>query len=125
LRLAAAVAAGLLAWTLAATAANRLLRAMLAGYREAESAMTFSAPMLVARLAVGVIAGVACGWAARAVAGEDGPSAWWAGFVLLVAFVPVHISLWARFPVGYHLFFLASLVVVPPLTARGFRRKPA
>jgi hypothetical protein len=36
--------------------------------------------------------------------------------ILLVAFVPVHITLWERFPPWYHLTFLLSLV---PLTFAG------
>jgi len=32
--------------------------------------------------------------------------------VLLVLFIPVHYSLWERFPTWYHVVFLASLVVV-------------
>jgi len=36
--------------------------------------------------------------------------------LLLVAFIPEHVSLWDKFPVWYHLTFLASLV---PLTYLG------
>jgi hypothetical protein len=32
------------------------------------------------------------------------------GAILLVAFVPVHLGLWDKFPVWYHLTFLLSLV---------------
>ena len=38
------------------------------------------------------------------------------GLLLLVAFIPQHISLWNTFPVWYHLTFLLSLV---PLTYLG------
>jgi hypothetical protein len=38
------------------------------------------------------------------------------GAVLLAAFIPVHIQLWAKFPVWYHLVFLGTLV---PLVALG------
>ena len=38
------------------------------------------------------------------------------GVLLLIGFIPVHISLWDRFPVWYHLTFLLSLV---PLTYLG------
>jgi hypothetical protein len=109
--------AGLLAWPVAAAAGNLLLRALLVGYREAEPT-TFSGPMMVGRLAVGVLASIACGLAARFVAGRPGLAPWIAGFALLAFFVPAHIMLWPRFPVAYHLFFLGSLVVVPPLAAR-------
>ena len=55
---------------------------------------------------------------AAAVAGRPGPAPWIAGFALLAVFVPTHITLWPRFPVACRLFFLGSLVVVPPLAAR-------
>jgi len=42
--------------------------------------------------------------------------------VLLAAFLPLHIGLRSRFPVAYHLFFLASLVAMPPLGARAITR---
>jgi hypothetical protein len=122
LRSSAAVAAALLAWPVAATAGNLLARALLAGYREAEPTMNFSGPMLAGRLAVGVLASIACGMTARFVAGRPGPAPWVAGLAMLVVFVPTHITLWPRFPVAYHLFFLSSLVVVPPLAARGIGR---
>jgi hypothetical protein len=38
------------------------------------------------------------------------------GILLLVGFVPVHISLWDKFPIWYHCTFLLSLV---PLTYLG------
>ena len=65
LRSIAAVMGGLLAWSGAATAGNLLLRALLVGYREAEPTTTFSGLMMVGRLALGVLASIACGLAAR------------------------------------------------------------
>jgi len=38
------------------------------------------------------------------------------GVLLPVAFIPVHITLWQKFPVWYHFTFLLSLV---PLTYVG------
>ena len=32
------------------------------------------------------------------------------GVLLLVVFIPQHVMLWDKFPVWYHLTFLASLV---------------
>jgi len=42
--------------------------------------------------------------------------AWVLGGILLVAFIPIHIQLWARFPVWYHLAFLGTLI---PLVVLG------
>ena len=64
------------------------------------------------------VAAIAAGVVARLAAGRSGPAPWAAGMVLLAAFLPLHIELWSRFPVAYHLFILASLVAAPPLGAR-------
>jgi hypothetical protein len=40
------------------------------------------------------------------------------GISLIVFFIPVHIRLWDKFPVWYHLFFLISLI---PLSFVGSR----
>jgi hypothetical protein len=44
-----------------------------------------------------------------------------AGVILLLLFIPVHYSIWNRFPIWYHLTFLASLVV---LSVVGGRMRP-
>ena len=46
------------------------------------------------------------------------PIATWVLVILLLAiFIPVHISLWAKFPAWYHLVFFASLVLFPAVGA--------
>jgi hypothetical protein len=122
LRTIAAAVAGVIAWPVVATVGNLVLRLVLDGYREAEPGMAFSASMMVGRLAVGLVAAIASGVVARVVAGRSGAAPWTAGIVLLAAFLPVHIGLWSRFPVAYHLFFLVSLVTMPPLGARAITR---
>ncbi|GAC1670221.1 MAG: hypothetical protein NVS9B2_15940 [Steroidobacteraceae bacterium] len=96
---------------------NLVLRLVLEGYHEAEPGMAFSSSMKVGRLAVGLVAAISTGVVARFAAGRSGPPPWAAGIVLLDAFLPLHIGLWSRFLVAYHLFFLASLVALPPLGA--------
>jgi hypothetical protein len=122
LRPIAAAVAGVIAWPVVATVGNLLLRLVLNGYRDAEPEMAFSSSMMVGRLAVGLVAAIATGVVARSAAGKRGPAPWAAGIVLLAAFIPVHIGLWARFPMAYHLFFLTSLVAMPPLGARAISR---
>lgn len=118
LRTVAAAVAGVIAWPVVATVGNLVLRLVLDGYREAEPGMVFTSGMMVGRLAVGLVAAIASGVVARVAARRSGPAPWAAGIVLLAAFLPLHIELWPRFPVAYHLFFLASLVVMAPLGAR-------
>jgi hypothetical protein len=122
LRTVGATVVGVIAWPLVATLGNLVLRMGIDGYREAEPGMEFSYSMMVGRLAVGLVAAIATGVVARVVAGRSGPAPWAAGIVLLAAFLPVHVGLWSRFPVIYHLFFLASLVAMPPLGARAITR---
>ncbi len=122
LRTVAAAVAGVIAWPVVATVGNLVLRLVLDGYRDAEPGMEFTSAMMAGRLAVGLVAAVASGVVARVAAGRSGPAPWAAGIVLLVAFLPVHIGLWSRFPVPYHLLFLASLVAMPPLGAHTITR---
>jgi hypothetical protein len=118
LRTAAGVAAGLLAWIITATLCNLLVRAALPGYREAEPGMNFTFTMQVCRLLTSAAASIACGLIAARVAHDSKITPLLSGLLLLLLFIPVHLSLWARFPVWYHLTFLASLPVLPMLSAR-------
>jgi len=84
--------------------------------------MEFSPIMLIARLVLGAVASVAAGAACMAIARGAGRALYVFAFLLLAMFVPVHVGLWARFPVWYHLLFLGSLV---PLVIAGARLVPA
>lgn len=107
---------GLAVWVLVASLLNRILRFGLEGYAAAEPQMTFTHAMMAARLALGALASLAAGAVTRAVAPSSTRALWLLGGVLLAAFIPVHIQLWAKFPVWYHLVFLGTLV---PLVALG------
>lgn len=108
--------AGLAAWVLVASLLNRGLRLALRGYAAAEPEMTFTHGMMAARLVLGALASLAAGAATRAVAPSSRRVVWVLGAVLLAAFIPMHVRLWANFPVWYHLVFLGTLV---PLVALG------
>jgi len=108
--------AGLAVWVLVASLLNRSLRFGLEGYAAAEPQMTFTHAMMAARLALGALASLAAGAVTRAVAPSSTRVLWVLGAVLLAAFIPVHVQLWAKFPVWYHLVFLGTLV---PLVALG------
>lgn len=108
--------AGLAAWVLVASLLNRGLRLALRGYAAAEPEMTFTHGMMAARLVLGALASLAAGAATRAVAPPSRRVVWVLGAVLLSAFIPIHVRLWANFPVWYHLVFLGTLV---PLVALG------
>ncbi|HEV8095174.1 MAG TPA: hypothetical protein VGP71_05550 [Burkholderiales bacterium] len=112
-----AVVAGALAWILVATALNLVLRFGWQDYAAAEPGMSFTLPMLLLRLLLGVAASFAAGLVAALISRGSRWPVYVVAILLLAAFVPVHYNLWARFPVWYHLFFLASLVAFSYLGA--------
>jgi uncharacterized membrane protein (Fun14 family) len=113
----AGVLVGLVAWFVVATAVNLVLRISWPDYAAAEKPMTFDFAMMLARLVTGAIASVCAGYAATWVAKGSALAARVLVVLLLLVFLPVHYALWNVFPAWYHLTFLASLIVLPPLGA--------
>jgi len=111
-----ALVAGLALWALVATVLNRGLRAGLPGYALAEPTMIFTLGMKVARLILGALASLAAGAATGWIASSKPGVPWLLGAIILALFIPVHIQLWSKFPVWYHLTFLGTLL---PLVALG------
>ena len=111
-----ALVAGLVLWVLVVSLLNRGLRAGLPGYALAEPTMTFTLGMKVARLIFGALASLAAGAATGWIAPSRTGLPWVLGAIILAAFIPVHVQIWAKFPVWYHLVFLGTLV---PLVALG------
>ena len=114
---------GLAVWVLIASLLNRGLRFGLEGYAAAEPQMTFTYGMMLARLALGALASLAAGVVTRAVAPSNTRVSWVLGAFLLAAFIPVHVRLWAKFPVWYHLVFLGTLVPLVVLGATFTRNR--
>jgi hypothetical protein len=114
-RSALAFIVGLMLWVVVASLLNRGLRVGFAGYAAAEPTMAFTLGMKVGRLIVGALASLLAG-AAAGLMTRSRALPWVFGAILLVAFIPVHIQLWAKFPVWYHIAFLGTLV---PLVALG------
>jgi hypothetical protein len=110
------IIAGFFAWGLVVTLLNFGLRAAIPGYHAAEATLAFTGVMKAGRLIEAAISSLAAG----AVIGWIAPTARWApwavGLVILAMFLPVHIQLWSKFPVWYHLTFLLSIV---PLVVLG------
>jgi hypothetical protein len=118
LRVVLAIAAGFVVWFAVATAGNLAIRWLLPDYAEVEEAMAFSLVMLFARLLVGAGASIAAGAACVAIARKTRAAVYLFALLLLALFVPVHVGLWAKFPLWYHIFFLGSLV---PLVVLGVK----
>ncbi len=100
--------AGLLIWLVVVTLLNFGLRYGFDGYAAVEKTMSFTLPMMLARLAISAAASLASGYGAAAV-GRRPLAATIAGLVLLILFLPVHYMLIDKFPLWYHLVFLLSL----------------
>jgi hypothetical protein len=110
------VVAGIVAWGVIVTILNFGLRAAIPGYHAAETTLQFTMAMKIGRLTEAALTSLAAG----AVVGWLAPSKRWApwlvGLIILAMFLPIHIGLWPKFPVWYHLAFLVPLV---PLVALG------
>ena len=110
------VVAGLAVWIAVVAVAGVIMRSSWPEYARVADAMTFTLPMMLARLSIGALATLAAGWITAAIAPRPMLVRLMPGLILLLAFIPQHIALWNIFPVWYHLTFLLSLV---PLTYLG------
>ncbi|HEY2035040.1 MAG TPA: hypothetical protein VGH02_15270 [Rhizomicrobium sp.] len=115
------VIAALVTWTVVVTVLNFGLRYGLPGYAAVEKTMTFTLPMMIARLSISFVATLSAGamtaWVSR------NRTIWplVTGLVLLAIFIPIHISIWSHFPLWYHLTFLTSLPVLSIVSGRLMR----
>ena len=112
------VVAGLAMWITVVTVVGAIMRRSWPAYASVADAMTFTLPMLIARLLIGALATLAAGLVTAMIAPRSMLARLMPGALLLVGFIPVHIMLWDKFPLWYHLTFLLSLV---PLTYLGGR----
>ena len=112
------VVGGLVAFMAVVAVAGIIMRGAWPEYARVADAMTFTLPMMIARLTIGALATIAAGLVTTAIAKPSTLARVAPGILLLVAFIPQHIMLWEKFPIWYHLTFLLSLV---PLTYVGGR----
>jgi hypothetical protein len=110
------VVAGLAVWQIIVIVAGAIMRQSWPAYASVADAMTFTVPMLVARLSISTVATFVTGLVTASIIPRAVLARLMPGVLLLVGFIPVHIMLWDKFPVWYHLTFLVSLV---PLTYLG------
>ncbi len=111
---------GVVVWIIVVTLLNLVLRHSWHDYATVERAMAFSLPMMVARLSMSgvssLVGGMVAGWTDK-----TGWSPLVSGVILLLLFLPVHYSLWDKFPAWYHLTFLALLPLLSWLGGRLWR----
>lgn len=120
-----AIIAGFVVWVAAVTLLNFGLRYGLPGYVEAEPVFGFTLAMLIARLVESALATISAGAVARLIAPASRVTPWVLGVLLLALFIPVHLSLWTKFPIWYHLAFLLSLLPLTLLGAALVKRRAA
>jgi len=101
---------GLVAWGVVVTLLNFGVRAAIPGYHAAEATLLFTPTMKAARLIEAALASLAAGAMTGWIAQSSKWAPWIAGGIVLATFVPVHMQLWSKFPVWYHLTFLLSIV---------------
>lgn len=111
-----AVVAGLITWVVVVTLLNFGLRAAIPGYHAAEATLQFTLAMKIGRLTEAAMTSLVAGAVVGMVAPARKWAPWIAGLIVLALFLPVHVQLWSKFPVWYHLAFLVPLA---PLVALG------
>lgn len=113
-----AVIAGLVAWVVLVSIAGVILRASWPEYSAVAASMAFTLPMLIARLTISAVTLLAAARLTAFIAPVATTATVVVGTVLVATFVPIHIGVWDRFPIWYHLTFLLTLV---PLCVLGGR----
>jgi hypothetical protein len=109
------VVTGLAVWLTIAFGAGLIMRGSWPAYASVADAMTFTLPMMLARLSIGAVATIVAGFVTACIT-RSTLARLLPGVLLLIFFIPDHVRLWDKFPLWYHLWFLLSLV---PLTYLG------
>ena len=122
LRIAGGIVGGVIAWFVVATIGNLAIRLSWPEYVAVEKAMDFSLAMLLTRLVLGGLCSLAAGATAAWIGRGHGAVVKGAGMLLTLLFIPVHYSLWDKFPLWYHAAFLISLFPLTLLGASVFAR---
>jgi hypothetical protein len=111
LRFIGGVVSGIIAWVVVATVLNFGPRYGWPAYAAVEKVMLFTVPMMAVRLSISGISSLVSGYVSAAI-GRRSQAALIAGVLLLLIFLPIHYSIWSKFPIWYHLTFLTSLPVL-------------
>ena len=102
--------AGLLAWIVVVTVINRVLRLSLLNYTAAEQTLQFTLGMKWARLLMAIVTSLVAGAVTGWISASSRRAPLIVGSVVLAMFVPLHIAIWNKFPVWYHLTFLLTII---------------
>src|SRR5438128_8006979 len=91
------VIAGLVVWVTIVIVAGTIMRLSWPAYARVATAMTFTLPMLMARLSISALATLATGVVTAIIAPQSMLARLMPGVLLLIAFIPQHITLWDTF----------------------------
>lgn len=115
-RVVAAIVTGLISWLVVVTLLNFGLRMAIPGYHAAEATLQFTTVMKIGRLVEAGVTSIAAGALVSWIAPSKSWAPWVVGLIILAMFLPLHLGIWTKLPVWYHLAFLVPLV---PLVAFG------
>jgi len=119
------VIAGVVAWLVVVTVIDRTMRYFWPDYAAVFAAMTFTLPMMIARLAESTVALIIASLVTVRVVPASRVAPWAFAILMFVPFAYFHSTIWDKFPIWYHAFFLGSLIVVPVLVGNLRSRKLA
>ena len=103
-----AVVIGAALWLILVSISDRVMRAAWPEYQAVFSAMAFTLPMMLARLAESTVALVIAAWTTAKIAPDSRVAPWALALVMLAPFAPYHLLvIWAKFPIWYHAYFLS------------------
>lgn len=120
------VIAGAVAWLVIVTLIDRPMRFFWPDYAANFTAMTFTLPMMLARLTESTIALVLAAIIALRVAPASRYAGWGFGTLMFLIFAPYHLLvIWSKFPIWYHAYFVASLLAIPAIVTAVMRQTTA
>jgi hypothetical protein len=115
--------AGLLTWIVVVSLINRGLRLSVPNYTAAEHSLQFTLGMKWARLLMAIVTSIVAGSVTAYLSRSSRRAPWIVGGIVLAMFLPLHVAIWSKLPVWYHLTFLLTIVpavlVGARLTPRG------
>jgi hypothetical protein len=111
-RLIIGAVAGVVAWLVAIVALGVVVRFAWPEMAAIRDMTMLTFPMLVTRLSISAIGSIVGGVLAANIGRDAVKAPLGAGVILLLVFVPYHLTIWQNFPVWYHLTFFLSLPVL-------------
>lgn len=112
LRLIGAILTGAVVWLVSVSVLGFLCGMAWPEMAAIKDMTLLTVPMLLTRLSISALSSLAGGYVATMIGRESTRAPLGAGILLLVVFVPYHMTIWHNFPVWYHLTFFVSLPIL-------------